>query len=186
MAVLQFVISISIVQMAKVITGIRGANYLFTILLAIPIGFSLLMYGGRRWRFLIQMSIFTLLIIPTNLGGTPFDPVSRMGGIATAFLTDLFANSGYGTFKKSNKLFWWSIVFVVAYWILNPFFSMVVKQLFYTPELVKKFVEVVIVLLPVIIVEAVIGGYIGYKIYGRIKNEVQNSFTKEQQGQLSN
>jgi hypothetical protein len=119
------------------------------------------------------MSIFTLLIIPTNLGGTPFDPVSRMGGIATAFLVDLMANITYGISKKHEKLIWWSILITVAYWCLNPFFSTVVKYLFYSPELVEVFVNVVLVLLQVIIIEAIIGGYVGYQVYRRL-NKTKN------------
>lgn len=169
MAVLQFVLSASIVQMGKLITGIRGSNYLFTIILAIPICLSLLMYEGRRWRFFVQMSIFTLLIIPTNLGGTPFDPVSRLGGFATAFLVDLIANSSYGIFWKHKKMFWWSIIICTLYWVLNPFFSTVVKFLFFPPEVMEAFLNVVLVLLPVIIIEAIAGGIIGHQIYRRLK-----------------
>jgi hypothetical protein len=156
--------------MAKVVTGIRGSNYLFTIILAIPICLSLLMYEGRRWRFFIQMSIFTLLIIPTSLGGTPFDPVSRLGGFATAFFVDLLVNSLYGVFKKHKKLVFWSVLVSVVYWALNPFFSTVVKYLFFSPEVMEAFLNVVLVLLPVIMIEAIAGGIIGYQIHQRLKN----------------
>ena len=115
------------------------------------------------------MSIFTLLIIPTSLGGTPFDPVSRLGGFATAFLVDLLVNSLYGVFKKHEKMVFWSVLVSVVYWALNPFFSTVVKFLFFSPEVMEAFLNVVLVLLPIIIVEAIIGGIVGHQIYQRLQ-----------------
>ncbi|PVX25316.1 MAG: hypothetical protein CW691_04870 [Candidatus Bathyarchaeum sp.] len=169
LAVLQFVVVALVVQMGKLVTGVPGTSYLFTILLAIPTTFSLLIYEGRRWRFFIQMSLYTLLIIPTHLCGTPFDPISRLSMIANSFLGDVLANSTYGIFNKHNKLFSWSIIMSIEYWIMNPFFGAIVKQIFYSPEVVEQFVNVVLLLLPVIIVEAVAGGYMGYKIYKKVR-----------------
>ncbi|MDG6223825.1 MAG: hypothetical protein IAX21_02640 [Candidatus Bathyarchaeota archaeon] len=167
MAVLQFVITALIAQMGTIITGIPGTNFLFTILLAIPITFSLLTYEGRRWRIFMQLALFILLAIPTRLGGPAFDPISRLGSLTTAFLIDLLANSIYGFFKNRHKLLWWAVLTSGAYWLMIPFFSTVTKILFYTPEAVESFIGVVSVLLPVIIGQALLGGYIGYQIYKR-------------------
>ena len=167
MAVLQLVLTVLIAQMGTLITGIPGTNFLFTIILAIPITFSLLTYEGRRWRIFMQLALFILLALPTRLGGPAFDPISRLGSLATAFLIDLLANSFYGVFKKRDKLLWWAVLVSGVYWAMIPFFSTVTKILFYTPDVVEKFIDVVSVLLPVIIGEALAGGYIGYQIYKR-------------------
>ena len=167
MAVLQLVITVLIAQMGTLITGIPGTNFLFTLLLAIPITFSLLTYEGRRWRIFMQLALFALIALPTRLGGPAFDPVSRFGTFTVAILIDIIANSLYGTFKKRDKLLWWAILCSGIYWCLIPLFSTITKILFYTPEAVEAFIGVVSVLLPVIIGEALIGGYIGYQIYKR-------------------
>ena len=167
MAVLQFVLTVLIAQMGTLITGIPGTNFLFTILLAIPITFSLLTYEGRRWRIFMQLALFVLLAIPTRLGGPAFDPISRLGSLASALLIDILANSFYGKFKKRDKLLWWGVIFSGIYWCIVPLFSTLTKIVFYSPDTVERFVGIVSMLFPVIIAEALIGGYIGYQIYKR-------------------
>ncbi|MFZ7138782.1 MAG: hypothetical protein ACOWW1_10250 [archaeon] len=167
MAVLQFIITALIAQMGTLITGIPGTNFLFTILLTIPITFSSLIFEGRRWRMFLQLTLFAVLIIPTRLGGAPFDVPSRLGTVAAGFLLDLFANSIYKTFKERDKLMWWSVLNGTIVYLLIPFFSIITKILFATPEAVESFLGVLSLLLPVIVAEAAMGGYIGYKIYKR-------------------
>jgi len=170
MAVLGFASSLLVVQIGRMLTGIPGINYAFTIVLAIETSFSLLMYEGRRWRFFLQMTLFAILIIPTNLGGPPFDILARINMIINAFLCDLAFNSIYRTFQKRNKLVWWVIIAMVTYWVLNPFISILIKPLFYPPEYIETLISVVSLLLPVIIIESIAGGYFGHKIYRRLKS----------------
>ena len=170
MATLGLVTTLFIVQTARMITGIPGANYIFTVILAIQTSFSLLMYEGRRWRFFFQMTLFTILIIPTNLGGTPFNVLGKMNTVVTAFLSDLIFNTLYVKFKRRDKLLWWTIIATIVFWVMNPFVSSLIKPLFYPPEYVKKFIEVVFLMFPVILAESIVGGYIGHKIYKRVKN----------------
>ena len=169
LAVLQFVISVLLAQMGTVITGIPGTNFLLTILLAIPLSFSLLIYEGRRWRIFIQLTLFSLLSIPTRIGGAPFDPIARLGSVAAALLIDLVANSFYGFFQKRENLKLWSILTSGIYWFILPLFKILVMICYYSPEAVERFIGVVSLLYPVIIGEALIGGYLGYIIYKRIR-----------------
>ena len=53
------------------------------------------------------------------------------------------------------------------YWIITPLLKIAVSIIFYPPEFVEQFTSVVLCLFPIIIAEAIIGGYIGYKIYKR-------------------
>jgi hypothetical protein len=167
MAGLQLIIAISIAQMGTLITGIAGTNFLLTIFLAIPISFSLLTYEGRRWRIFMQLALFSLISIPTHIGGTPFDPTPRTSSLATAFLIDIVANSLYGFFKNHNKLLCWAILTSAIYWIMTPLLKIVISTIFYTPEFVESFTSVVLCLFPIIVAEAIIGGYMGYKIHKR-------------------
>lgn len=173
MAVLGLVITVLVGQVATMITGIPGANYVLVIVFAIQTSFALLLYEGRRWRFFVQMTLFTFLIIPTYIGGIPFDFLSKTNLIVNSFQCDLLFNSVYGIFKKQNKLVWWAILVAVEFWLLNPFFGLLIKSLLlYPPEFMMKFIGVLPLLLPVIIVESAAGGYIGHKIYERIKKVV--------------
>ena len=104
MAVLCVVTTALVGQVATMITGIPGANYVIVIFFAIQTSFAFLLYEGRRWRFFTQMTLVTFLIIPTYLGGIPFDLLSKMNFIVNSFQCDLLFNSFYGTFKKQNKL----------------------------------------------------------------------------------
>lgn len=170
MAVVGFVSAVSFNQLAGLITGIAGANFLFVISLAIQTSFSTLMYEGRRWRFFIQFSIFSLLTVPTSLGGTPFDLINRIPQIFTAFLADIGINSIYGIFKKKNQLKAWAISTTLAFWLAMPFIGILTMPLYLPSEAVTNFIQIVVILLPVIIVESSFGGYLGYKIYKRVKN----------------
>lgn len=173
MAVTGLVTTVLIGQVATMITGIPGANYVLVILIAIQTSFSMLIYQGRRWRFTVQMTLFTFLIIPTYIGGVPFDLLSKTNLLINAFQCDLLFNSVYGTFKKQNKLIWWAILVTVEFWLLNPFIGLAMKSaLLYPPEFMAKFVGVFPLIIPVIIIEAIAGGYLGYKIYQRV-NQVK-------------
>ena len=169
MAVLGLVSTALIAQMAGLITGIRGANYVFTIVLAVQTTISFLLYEGRRWRFFVQFSIFTLLILPTYLGGTPFAVQTRIHFVINAFIADLVINSFYKLASEHGKIRLWSVLGSLMFWGLLPFFSLLIRPLFYSLEAVALFASVVFLLLPVIIVEALAGGYLGYQIFLRLR-----------------
>ncbi len=170
MAVLGLVISVLVVQLATMLTGIPGANYVFTILLAIQTSYSLLMYQGRRWRFFFQMTLYTFLIFPTFIGGVPFDLLSKIHMVINAFFGDLIFNSVYGFFRKQDRLLLWAILGSMIFWVMNPIFGLMIKPFFFPPEFVTKLVDVIKLLSPVILIESIAGGYIGYKIYERTKS----------------
>lgn len=167
---LSFIYAIFVSQLGNLFTGILGLNYIFTVGHAIIIGVALLLYEGRRWRFLFQSILVTLLFIPTYQAGTPFDPLARLPIIINTFFGDLVFNSAYGYFVERNKLVWWVILSVTIFWICSPFLFMINMYLFYPPEIFTSFMNVVLLMFPVIVIESIIGGYLGYKIYERVKN----------------
>lgn len=169
LAVLGLVISALMVQLATPLTGIIGANYVFTILLAIYSSFSLLVYEGRRWKFFFQITLFTLLIFPTYIGGIAFDLFSKIHLVINAFVGDIIFNSIYGIFIKKDRLDLWSILVTVIFWVFNPIFGLLVKPFFFPPEFAFRILDIIYWIMPVIIIESIIGGYIGYKIFMRTK-----------------
>lgn len=169
LAVLHFVVTLSVGQLARTITGIPGISYAFTIFHAIITAFSISIYKGARWRFLFQTTLFTFLIVPTSVGGVPFDLVTKSGLIFDAFVVDIVMTSFYGFFKEKKLQLVWVAITTTTFWMLNPLFGITIKSLIlFPPDYIAKLISNVSLLYPVIIVESIIGAWIGYTIYKRV------------------
>jgi len=164
---ISFVFNVSVGQVPSLITGIPGIAFVFTIVYSIIQSVAYLMYEGRRWRILAQALLLNLLyflFIPS------WTPPLVMATITNMFIVDLIFNSLYGKFKRDNRLFRWILALQVCSWITYSFIVLPFLLLFIPMEaVVTYFVTVLIVWLPIIIVEAVAGSYIGYKIYRRVE-----------------
>ena len=164
---ISFVFNVSVGQVPSLITGIPGIAFVFTIVYSIIQSVAYLMYEGRRWRILAQALLLNLLYFLFIPSWTP--PVV-MATITNMFIVDLIFNSLYGKFKRDNRLFRWILALQVYSWITYSFMALPFLLLIIPMEaVVAYFVTVVIVWLPIIIVEAVAGSYIGYKIYKRVE-----------------
>lgn len=168
LAALGFVTAASIGQIGYLITGIPGFNYIFIIFQVMLISFSLLVYEGRRWRFFLQMTIFTILIIPVNFGAPAYDILGKTHYMIAAFFTDIVANSFYRYFEERNKCKYWVILNGgLVFWTLQPLLSIAINVVFYAPQ-AAQLISVVSLLFPIIIIESVTGSYLGHKIYRRL------------------
>lgn len=168
LAVTSFIYTVFLGQLGNLFTGILGFNYLFIIGHAIIISFSFLIYEGRRWRFLLQSMIVALLTLPTFQSGAPFDLLARAPMIIGSFFADAIFNSLYPYFWLRNKVVLWAILVPVAFLLITPLTMAVNLFLFYTSEAFLLYVNVFLLLLPVTMTEAIIGGFVGYKIFKRI------------------
>jgi magnesium-transporting ATPase (P-type) len=168
-AVLSFVFQALIGQVPSLIAGVPGIGYAFTIVYSIIQSVAYLMYGGRRWRIFAQtLLINSLAILPIIPNWTV--PVA-MASIVNSFIVDSVFNSLYGKFKRDDKLFWWILLVQVYYWATSPFWLLLFSSLFAPVEqiIAEWFVPVMSVMLPIMIVEAVAGSSLGYKIYRRVE-----------------
>ena len=168
LAVTSFIYTVFLGQLGNLFTGILGFNYLFIIGHAIIISFSFLIYEGRRWRFLLQSMIVALLTLPTFQSGAPFDLLARAPMIIGSFFADATFNSLYPYFCLRNKVVLWAILVPVAFLLITPLTMAANLFLFYTSEAFILYVNVFLLLLPVTMTEAIIGGFVGYKIFKRI------------------
>jgi hypothetical protein len=167
LAVLHFVVTLSVGQLARTITGIPGISYAFTIFHAIITAFSISIYNGARWRFLFQITLFTLLIMPTSIGGVPFDLVTKSGLIFNALVVDITMISVYCLFKEKKLL--WVMIATTLFWMLNPLFGITIKSLIlFPPDYIANLISTVTLLYPVIIVESIFGALVGYTLYKRV------------------
>jgi hypothetical protein len=172
-AVLNFVFGFMIGQVPRLITGIPGIGYAFTVIYSITITVSFLMYEGRRWRMFAQGFLFTLLSLST--AHSDVLPLA-ISSILCVFALDLIFNSVYVSFKKRSQLVRWAIFSQVFYWTLSPFVILLSLSLFYPLEgvIATWFIPVMSIMLPVMIIEAFVGGYIGYQIYRRVEKISNN------------
>ena len=170
-AAVSFAYTVFVGQLGNLLTGIQGLNYLFIVGHAIFISFGFLMYEGRRWRLLLQGILAALLTLTTYLSGAPFDPLSKIPMIATSFFGDLIFNSLYNFFKKRNRLIWSAILVAIGYVLMLPVFVTLNMSLFYRPQALTMYINVYLLLLPVTIIETIVGAVIGNMIYRRVRKE---------------
>ena len=170
-AVVSFIYTTFVGQLGNLITGIQGLNHLFIVGHMIFISFGFLMYEGRRWRLFLQGVLAALLTLTTSLSGAPFDPLSKIPMIITSFFGDLIFNSLYTFFKKRNRLLWLAILVVIGYMLMLPVFVTLNMYLFYPPQALTMYINVYLLLLPVTIIETIVGAIIGNMIYNRVIKE---------------
>ena len=168
-AVLNLIFMFLIGEVPELITGIPGISYAFSIVYSIILTVSWLMYEGRRWRIVAQSLLFSLLALL-------FIPIwTRPAVMATTingFIVDVVFNNFYGFFKQKNKHLWWAILSQVYYWSTHSMWFVFFASLFFYPfELIMEqwFLPIMPMMLPIMIVEGIAGGYIGYKIYRRVE-----------------
>ena len=171
LAVVSFIYTTFVGQLGNLLTGIQGLNWFFIMGHIIFISFGFLMYEGRRWRLLLQGLLTALLTLTTYLSGAPFDILSKMPMIATSFFVDLIFNSLYDFFKKRNRLLWLAILVTIAFSLMLPVFISLNMYLFYPPQALYMFINVYVLLLPLTIVETVVGAITGTMIYRRVRKE---------------
>jgi hypothetical protein len=166
-AALSFVFNVSVGQLPSLITGIEGMGYILTIVYSIIQSVAYLMYGGRRWRILAQALLLSLLYFLFIPSWTL--PVA-MATITNMFIVDLIFNSLYRSWKREKRLFWWILTLQLFSWTTHTFMNLLFFSLFIPMETVIEVVApFMFVMLPIIIIEAIAGSYIGYKIYGRVE-----------------
>jgi len=168
-AVVNFVFLALAGQIPNLITGIPGIGYIFTIFYAMTLATAALLFEGRRWRLFIESILFASLSLPTSFGGAQFNIILRIPLVVRMLIFDIGFNSVYPFFKKKNRLMWLSILGITFNFGGAPFIDTLVLTLFYPPEILAPALAVVYLMLPLMILEAIAGGYLGYKIYRRVE-----------------
>ena len=177
LAIVGLVQGVFVVQMGQVLTGLPGVNYLFYILISTWISLSFLMFEGKRFRAFLTVSIFIVLTIPTYVMGRPYDIFPRIPGVLTILVADIVFNSFYKSYKKRDHLLRWCTILSVSFILLDVAFRTLLYPLFYSPEFIATFLNITLLLMPVILIESFAGAYLGIKIHDRVKN--MQSFKEE-------
>jgi hypothetical protein len=168
--VINFVFCSLVGQLGWAISGLPGSNLvIFGIIYAIFPSFSLLIFKGRRWMFLVQSLLAVMISIPTYVNGIPFDLISRIPVLVSAVQCDIVFNSIYGFFEKRNKLLWWAILASIEFTVITPVIGLLVWPLVLAPETIALWKSALPLIYPVIIAETTAGAYLGHKIYRKVE-----------------
>jgi hypothetical protein len=156
-AVLNFVFAVSI----GAIFGLYS-----TLFISINNSVAWLLFGGRRWRIFALGLLFNLLLFSVG-----YPPTGAMAGIVNSFILDAVFNSFYGSFKKESKLVWWILVAQVFSLTTGPLWILVFSVPFFPMEevIANWFVPLISLTLPVMMVENLVGSYIGYRIFKKVE-----------------
>jgi hypothetical protein len=163
-------------QVPDLITGIPGATYIFTIVYSISQTVFWLLIGGRRWRIVTKSLLVRLIsFFLVSSGELSVTLPATLATILNSTIIDVVFNSYYESFRQKNKLLWWAILSQLFFWSTHTIWILVFSSLLFYPiegVLQYWFIPVALVMLPVMIVESIAGGYIGYKIYRRVEKIV--------------
>jgi hypothetical protein len=170
---LTLIFGVLIGRVPDLITGIAGIGYVFTIVYSISQSVLWSLFEGRRWRILVKVLIVRLIsLFLFTSGNLSYIIPPTLATILNSAIIDIFFNSFYSYFKRKNKLFWWIILAQLYFWSTHTLWILVFTSILYFPfESVIQywFIPVALVMLPIMIIEAIIGGSIGYKIYRRVE-----------------
>jgi len=172
-AVLNLVLFQLIGQLPELISGIPAIGYGFIIFYAVTGSVALLSYGGRRWRLFTQSLLFNSIAM---LSIRMYTPVAAIVSILTSFIIDVVFNSCYRFFERKNKLLWWATLSQVYSYTTQPVWTLLFVALFliapFEAVLRTWFIPIILVLFPVIVIQAIAGAYIGYQIYRRVEKNL--------------
>lgn len=169
-SVITFVTQSWIGQLPYLVTGIPGIGLSLIIVHTIVRGVAAPIFEGRRWRIFFMIGLIAVLTLPLYMGGRPYDIISRLPMLTSGLLFDLIFNSAYTFFKARNWLVFWTIIGVTFNFMMNSLLQVPINLIFYTPEVVETLFQTTLIFLPVIFIESIIGAYIGYQIYKKVKN----------------
>ncbi|KON33160.1 hypothetical protein AC477_01880 [miscellaneous Crenarchaeota group-1 archaeon SG8-32-1] len=167
-AVVVLVLSVSVFQLPRLLTGIGAFNYFTTVGMAFLISLTFLLFEGRRWRFLAHNTLVVILSLPTSFIGVPFDIFPRMVAMFAGFPADIILNTYYKKFSNSNRLVWWSILASLKFFSVLILFQILLFPFYFSPSFMEIFSNVLVMMSPWIIGGAIVGGYLGYTVYRRI------------------
>jgi hypothetical protein len=173
------VFGVLIGRVPDLITGIAGIGYVFTIVYSISQSVLWSLFEGRRWRILVKVLLVRLIsLLLFTSGSLSYVIPPTLATLLNSAIIDIFFNSFYNYFKRKNKLLWWIILAQLYYWSTHTLWILVFTSILYFPfESVIQywFIPVALVMLPIMIIEAIIGGSIGYKIYRRVERLLNKS-----------
>ena len=173
------VFGVLIGRVPDLITGIAGIGYVFTIVYSISQSVLWSLFEGRRWRILVKVLLVRLIsLLLFTSGSLSYVIPPTLATLLNSAIIDIFFNSFYSYFKRKNKLFWWIIIAQLYFWSTHTLWILVFTSILYFPfESVIQywFIPVALVMLPIMIIEAIIGGSIGYKIYRRVERLLNKS-----------
>jgi len=157
----------TIKELPQLMTGIPGIGYILSIGNVIIINTAFLMFEGKRWRFAFFGALYTLLIsVVFGLVGS--NVVLRSLPMVTGIIIqDIIYNSVYSKFEKQERLKWLSIIVGVQGLLTDVVLRIVIYTPFLPSSSISAFVNLTLTMVPILLFNAIFGGYLAYIIYKR-------------------
>lgn len=145
----------------------------------ILISLALLLYRGRRWRFLLQGVLIALLTLPLNGASINFTLISSVAIIIINSLHgDLLFNSLYQYFNKRKKLKHWAIMSTTQFYLMAIVLNIINFYLFFSTIELMAYFNSLLLIVPLVIIECYLGAEIGFRVFQRL--ETQKSLVYKQ------
>jgi len=131
---------------------------------------AFLTYKGKRWLLFSQAIISSLLYIMLV---NPAIRAVEMATITNLFICDVVFNTFYRTFEQKNKLLILVFIFQIYYWATHAIWLLAYNSIFFFSFeglMNVWFIPIMSILIPIMVIEGLMGGYTGYKIFQRLKN----------------
>lgn len=159
-----------IVSMIQIPPFGTSTGYLLSIFYSMIHSLAFLTYKGKRWTLFSQALISTLLYL---VFVNPTLQAVEMATVTNLFIVDVVFNTFYGSFEKKKKLLWLVIIFQVYYWITHSTWVLFYLSIFfpYTFQglIIYWFIPIMSILIPIMVIEGLVGGFTGYKIFKRVE-----------------
>ena len=146
-----------------------STGYLLSIFYSMIHSLAFLTYKGKRWALFSQALLSTLLYL---MFVNPNLQAVEMATITNLFIVDVIFNSFYGAFEQKKKLLWLTLSFQIFYWATHGIWLLVYMSIFfYSFEGLMNFwfIPIMSILIPIMVIEGLIGGFTGYKIFRRVE-----------------
>ena len=166
-AALGLVFQALIKELPRLMTGIRGIGYIFSIINVIIINTAFLMFEGKRWRFALFGALLSLLesFIFVLVG---YNAIVRALPLVTGLLLqDVIYNSVYSNFLKNNRLKLLSTIVGIQGLFTDVLFRIIINYFILSESSFSVYIGLILTMSPILLFNAVLGGYLAYIIYKR-------------------
>ena len=125
------------------------------------------MFEGKRWRFAVFGAVYTLLIsiVFASVGSNVL--LRGLPMVTGIFIQDIIYNSVYSNFLKNNRLKLLSTIVGIQGLFTDVLFRIIINYFILSESSFSVYIGLILTMSPILLFNAVLGGYLAYIIYKR-------------------
>ena len=113
--------------------------------------------------------LYNILLLSVLVSRGSFQILRIIPALTATFIQDVLFNSVYGFFEKRKKLKWFSMLLGFEGLTVDAFMRILMYPFLMPPEFASTYFSVTLMMLPVILLNGILGGYFAFKIHERIR-----------------